>query len=418
MNNQVKRPDVPKIPFSLYRLLLFTILFVTFSPIVGQSAIMPKLYYVNDTPGDDNNDCLSIDTPCKTVGAALDLASIYVTDTIQIAAGTYTEILNIYKDITITGASRESVFLDGGAIDCVITIESGVIATISKLTVQNGKELIDWGGGISNFGELTLTDVHIKDCEAQLGGGIINRDRLSITDSMISNNKATNFHGGGLANVSNSLIPNSVVLENVAIFSNTATNSGGVGGGIHNIGSAPMLLTNVTISGNSSNAAAGGISNLGSARTKLFNVTVADNISTINSGGIINESEIEFHSTIIANNSGDNCLGSSLFWFSYGYNLSDDESCKLIGLNDMIDTDPKLGPLANNGGNTMTHALAKDSPAIDAGDTAICLNYDQRGTIRPSDGDRDGSAQCDIGAFELKLRSFLLYLPAIITPRE
>lgn len=422
MNNQVKRPIVPRIPFFPYRLLLFTILFVTFPPIVGQAVIMPKLYYVNDTSGNDNYNCSDIETPCKTVEAALDKASFFVVDTIQIAAGTYTESLTINKDITIAGASRESVFLDGGASHRVILTHPGVTATLSKLTVQNGKMLSNWGGGIYNMGELTLTDVHIKDCEALIGGGVVNLGpRLSITDSMISNNKATSEHGGGLANRYDSpeVVP-VVLLKNVAIFNNTSTNTGGMGGGIHNGGSnSLMVLTNVTISGNSSNAGAGGIFNTNSARTRLINVTVANNISGSDAGGIINDAEIEFYNTIIADNSGDNCSSSTPFWFSFGNNLSSDNSCnKLNALSDMHNTDPKLGSLADNGGNTMTHALAKDSPALDAGNNTNCLNYDQRRQIRPYDGDRDGNAQCDIGAFELKLNSFLLYLPAIIIPRE
>jgi len=64
--------------------------------------------------------------------------------------------------------------------------------------------------------------------------------------------------------------------------------------------------------------------------------------------------------------------------------------------------DPLLGPLANNGGSTLTHALLPGSPAIDAGDPAVCAaapvnNLDHRGVARPQ-----GSA-CDIGAVEADL---------------
>lgn len=78
--------------------------------------------------------------------------------------------------------------------------------------------------------------------------------------------------------------------------------------------------------------------------------------------------------------------------------------------------DPLLGPLADNGGPTETHALLDDSPAIDMGNmmgsvvegaiidvdpaTFACEDTDQRGTARPQDGDLDGTATCDIGAFE------------------
>src|SRR5205814_2005 len=58
-----------------------------------------------------------------------------------------------------------------------------------------------------------------------------------------------------------------------------------------------------------------------------------------------------------------------------------------------------LGPLADNGGPTLTHALLLGSAAIDAGDDAVCAadpvsGVDQRGVIRPQ------GAHCDIGAYE------------------
>jgi hypothetical protein len=58
-----------------------------------------------------------------------------------------------------------------------------------------------------------------------------------------------------------------------------------------------------------------------------------------------------------------------------------------------------LGPLENNRG-AWTHALAIYSPAIDAADPANCIAEDQRKVARPIDGNGDGVAACDIGAFE------------------
>jgi hypothetical protein len=57
-----------------------------------------------------------------------------------------------------------------------------------------------------------------------------------------------------------------------------------------------------------------------------------------------------------------------------------------------------LGPLANNGGPTLTHALLAGSPAIDTGSNPLALSFDQRG----SGFARTAGAQTDIGAFEVQ----------------
>jgi hypothetical protein len=77
------------------------------------------------------------------------------------------------------------------------------------------------------------------------------------------------------------------------------------------------------------------------------------------------------------------------------------------GINN-LDEDPVLLPLADNGGFTLTHALAKGSPAIDAGDGTNCPTKDQRGAQRPQDGDEDGVPACDIGAYEYDPQQYML----------
>jgi hypothetical protein len=111
---------------------------------------------------------------------------------------------------------------------------------------------------------------------------------------------------------------------------------------------------------------------------------------------------------------------------SKGYNLfGTTADCTLSG--DMTgvfsNTLVSLGALHDNGGPTLTHALLPDSPAIDAGDPAGCtdaqgnpLATDQRGYGRPVDGDSDGVARCDIGAYEYGATlppNFLVFLPGI-----
>lgn len=75
------------------------------------------------------------------------------------------------------------------------------------------------------------------------------------------------------------------------------------------------------------------------------------------------------------------------------------------------DADPVLGPLQDNGGVTETMALGPGSSAIDTGDDGLCPATDQRSVARPQDGDGDGVAHCDVGAYELELS--VLSAPAL-----
>jgi hypothetical protein len=95
-----------------------------------------------------------------------------------------------------------------------------------------------------------------------------------------------------------------------------------------------------------------------------------------------------------------------------GYNLSSDanNSCKFTTANhDLPSTDPKLDPLADNGGPTQTELLAKGSPAIDAvaSGQAGCTSgaTDQRGVARP----QPTGGACDMGAVELKATALAIH---------
>jgi hypothetical protein len=116
---------------------------------------------------------------------------------------------------------------------------------------------------------------------------------------------------------------------------------------------------------------------------------------------------VDFANTIMndgtAGGNIQNRLGTII---SRGYNLSsDDGGGFLTGPGDLVNTNPRLGPLRNNGGPTRTHALLLNSPAINAGDPNFNpqafqppLLYDQR---NGPDFPRVVNGRIDIGAFEL-----------------
>ena len=108
----------------------------------------------------------------------------------------------------------------------------------------------------------------------------------------------------------------------------------------------------------------------------------------------------------MANNTGGNCLGSVS---SQGNNLEfPGNTCSLNpGMGDLVNANPLLGALANNGGPTMTHLPAANSPVVDAGTNVGCGTLDQRQTGRPIDGNGDGNNVCDIGSVETSTRPFV-----------
>jgi CSLREA domain-containing protein len=145
----------------------------------------------------------------------------------------------------------------------------------------------------------------------------------------------------------------------------------------------------------------------------LLNDTITDN-SAHTGGGVwlITGGASNVRNTIVAGNLvGYGGVGPDVSgaFTSRGHNLVGDRSGSTGFVNgangDQVGTaaspiDPRLAPLAINGGPTQTHALLAGSPAIDRGDNANAPATDQRGVARPGDGDGDGSKVVDIGAFE------------------
>jgi hypothetical protein len=181
-----------------------------------------------------------------------------------------------------------------------------------------------------------------------------------------------------------------------------------------------LSLVNSTISGNRAVGAGGGIW-VRSGSIAIAYSTLVDNGARevtpgfwLGGGGLRLEATASgsLHSSVLADNvSGSfgpaipaNCTGP-VKPTSLGHNLEDADTCELSGPGDLPDTDPLLGPLADNGGPTLTHALLPGSPAVDAGDDAGCPPTDQRRVARPQ------GPHCDIGAFEVGRPARLFLTP-------
>jgi hypothetical protein len=319
--------------------------------------------------------------------------------------------LVVDEQLTIAGAGHELTVLDAGLTSQVLVVEATGSAVVSGLTIKRGSTVVDAGsgGGVEVFGSATLIAVIVEDCRAAGGGGLGIRvgGILTLTGSTVRNNETFGLTaiGGGMFNAGTLVVDASTISGNRAAGNTSSANGGGIANGPF----GAMEVRNSTISGNVAQANLGGgiFATYGSTSVLLENVTITGNQAGGFGGGIAagRGPLVTLVNTIVADNStalgrDPDCNGELT---SQGHNLVGDiAGCTIAGAGgrDLLGVRAHLQPLSDNGGPTHTHALRRSSPAIDAGDPAMCAPFDQRGQTRPVDGDRRGRAVCDIGAFE------------------
>ena len=326
--------------------------------------------------GIDNNGTLTISNSTISGNSAA-----------EFGGGIYTNGTLTISNSTIAG---NSAAIHGGGI-----INYGPL-TISNSTIA-GNSAVNEGGGIYNNGTLTISNSTISGNSAVYGGGIYNYDTLTISNSTISGNSAVN--GGGINNSGTLTISNSTISGNSADY----------GGGIRNYG--PLTISNSTISGNSVATEGGGIINFGPLT--ISNSTISGNSAATEGGGIRNFSIffVGLRSTIVANNSapsGPDLNGNFGVEYSLIKRRTGATLRESVAGSNRYGLDPLLGPLADNGGPTLTHALLLGSPAINRGSNyapqpLVPTAYDQRGL-----GYVRAVGRTDIGAFEVQQKGSYL----------
>ena len=289
------------------------------------------------------------DSGTGSLRAAITTANANPGDTIVFASGltgTITLLSTlpaITANLTITGPGANQLTISGNnssTVGTIFTINSGVTASISGLTIAHGVgtcggSSFDYGGGICvDDGTVTVDNDAFINNSANVGGGIYNQGTLTVSNSTFSGNSSTG-NGAAIASAVTAAVTNST------FFSNSSTSGGGAGIFTEGIS---LTVANSTFDGNSSFAAGAALANISGT------MSVANSILT-------------------ANSQGGECFGRN--------------GCPTNGSNgNIVGVSANLLPLGNYGGPTQTMLPLLGSAAICAGsssDVPSGVTTDQRG---------------------------------------
>jgi parallel beta-helix repeat protein len=350
--------------------------------VVNNIAYM-SIIYVDGTNGSDTNDGLSWATAKKTIQAGINAAA---NDWgVLVADGTYTGTGN--KDLDFEG---KAIYLKsvGGAENCIIDCENSgrgfyfhsgetAFAVIEGFTIRNGNAANLCGSGVF--------------CDSS---------SPTIANCTIANNTAINRGGGVYCYYSSPIISNCTIKEN------TATNQWG--GGISCYTSSNPTIANCRIAGNTARWG-GGIDCYLSSSPTIANCTIANNTATYRGGGIESDnSNPMLNNTILWGNSAAS-LGNQIYTYNSSANVTLNYCDYANGANDVAGAGTvtpnnciNLDPLFVDAANEDYH-LQSGSPCIDAGDNSLVpaeITVDLDGNPRIVNGDNDGTATIDLGAYE------------------
>lgn len=327
--------------------VLSTILWLAFS-VAGATLTVTKTADTND--GVCDADC-SLREAVAAANASAEnddivFSSATFTGTKMISlAGTQITIAN-NGSLSITGSGRLTISGEGNSR--VFVVDFGAVVTLKSLSVRSG-QTVSFGGGIYNGGTLSFINSNVVGCNAGSdGGGIANFGTLYLTNSTITSNTA--YSGAGIYNLGTLRAANSTI----------TANSGFDKAGIEAGGGATTIAGNTIIAGNMAAAAP---KEIGGPFTSL------------------------------------------------GYNLIGDTTGTTISgttTGNILNANPQLGPLADNGGPTSTHTLLSGSQAIDSGSAALAVDSANQPLTVDQRGFRRSIGTVDIGAFELNPQPFLI----------
>lgn len=349
--------------------------------------------------------------------------------------------LDVTGDIAVLGAGVGRTVVQGSdsARDRLFEVRPGGRLRLEDLSLEKGHTSF-YGGALENHGEAFLRRVDLKDNFGSAafapgaGGAIANFGRMEIDQARFTDNHAFAGegyfgHGGALYNAGDLRVRDSRFDDN----STSDDDDSGYGGAIYNRGTLEVIrsafvgntlsvygegsaiandggrltLSNSTLSGNSGDVVSNGVRysrQPGVPQATLVHVTVAANEGF----GVRNRGVLTLRNSILAGNRDEtgetvqNCLNEGAYRYSARGLLLGSGAGNCTGEVNVEDSQVFVGvlySLADNDGFSPTHALRPRSPAVDAA-LGNCPAQDQRGSLRPRDGDGDGVAVCDLGAYE------------------
>ncbi|MDB2686951.1 hypothetical protein N9Y42_07035, partial [Mariniblastus sp.] len=297
------------------------------------------------------------------------------------------------SQVTLTGLTITGGRVTGGEKGGGVQFNSIGTLTLNQSTVAGNiasGSNVDGGGIYSRFGDVSLNSSSVSgNISDEDGGGIrtVFGD-LSLTNSTVSGNISARDGGGIGTSFGGLTLINSTISGNV---------SGRNGAGIQ-FNDSTIQLVNSTVTGNEASGVGGGIGFRSDSffqrdSLTLVNSIVAGNMDMgitpdVQAGGIAIDVIVE--NSLIGDTTGSGITAAS-------------------GTGNILNESAFLGPLADNGGPTLTHALLPGSPARDAGNMALALDEsgnplttDQRGE------DRIQFDAIDIGAVEAEFEDVFL----------
>ena len=361
--------------------------------------------------------------------------------------------LDIRGQLVIVGAGLDKTTIDAHRLDRALQLHPGASVQITGLTIRNGRqslragaidilngatlllrscgitnniaggsyEAAGYAGAIANAGTLTVESSRIDGNQSargerpgrSYGGGIYNTGTLTVRETRFINNLARDHEGSGFGGA---LFNSGVAWILRSSFEANQTGWAGAGTTILNKDGGVLRMENSTVTTGSESDNSGEIGAVANgmaedtvpAVMKLVNVTIAGNLSH----GLLNYGKLDILDSIIAGNGThrapegveQNCLNETpnARFTQKGLLRGTDDftNCEadIVVPNAAVFTSV-LYPLALNNWVTPTFALRPHSPAVDAA-VAACPSTDQRRVTRPRDGNGDGVAICDLGAYE------------------